>query len=61
MECIYKNGRDNARTLMQWNADENDGFTKGKPWIQVNSNYTYINAAKEENKDLILNYYKKTN
>ena len=38
------NGRDNARTPMQWSADENGGFTTGTPWIQVNANYRSINV-----------------
>ena len=45
MESIYARGRDNARTPMQWTADENAGFTTGKPWLPVNENYTAVNAA----------------
>lgn len=37
--------RDNARTPMQWSAEENAGFTTGTPWIAVNPNYREINAA----------------
>lgn len=60
MECIYKKGRDNARTPMQWKNDKNAGFSKVKPWIGVNPNYVDINVKNdEENKDSILNYYKK--
>ena len=39
------NGRDNARTPMQWSADEHAGFTTGIPWIAVNENYPAINVA----------------
>ncbi len=39
------NGRDNARTPMQWDDSANAGFTSGEPWIEVNANYTEINAA----------------
>ena len=39
MEAIYAEGRDNARTPMQWDDSENAGFTSGKPWIKVNPNY----------------------
>ena len=42
-----KNGRDNARTPMQWTASENAGFTTGTPWIDVNPNHVAINAASE--------------
>ena len=45
MASIYARGRDNARTPMQWSADENAGFTTGKPWLPVNENYSFINAA----------------
>jgi oligo-1,6-glucosidase len=57
---LLKNGRDNARTPMQWNDTENAGFTTGKPWIMVNPNYKNINvAAEENNSSSILNYYKR--
>ena len=39
-----ENGRDNARTPMQWTPDVNAGFTTGIPWIEVNSNYATVNA-----------------
>lgn len=39
------NGRDNARTPMQWTAGPQAGFTTGTPWIEVNPNHTTINAA----------------
>lgn len=39
---------DNARTPMQWNADENAGFSKKKPWLEVGSNYKTINVATEK-------------
>lgn len=29
---------------MQWNTDENAGFTKGVPWISVNKNYKTVNV-----------------
>jgi len=60
MESIYSKGRDNARTPMQWNDEENAGFTFGEPWIKVNPNYKEINVKnEEEDKDSVLNYYKK--
>jgi oligo-1,6-glucosidase len=52
--------RDNGRTPFQWNITTNAGFTTGKPWINVNSNYTYINAASEESdSNSCLNYFKR--
>jgi oligo-1,6-glucosidase len=52
--------RDNGRTPFQWDGGPNAGFTTGIPWIPVNPNYTYINAALEE-KDInsCLNYFRK--
>lgn len=38
------NGRDNARTPMQWTAGPEAGFTTGTPWIEVNPNHVEINA-----------------
>ena len=59
MEKIYYRGRDNARTPMQWDATRNAGFTDGRPWIDVNPNYTEINAeAEKKDPDSVLNYYK---
>lgn len=60
MKIIWKNGRDNSRTPMQWNDKVNAGFSTAKPWIKVNPNYQEINVAKEwEDPNSILNYYKK--
>jgi oligo-1,6-glucosidase len=41
--------RDNGRTPFQWNAGPNAGFTNGVPWMRVNENYTFLNAAAQEN------------
>ena len=32
---------------MQWTADENAGYTTGKPWIEVCQDYKWINAEDE--------------
>ncbi|MDO4535154.1 MAG: alpha-glucosidase [Clostridium perfringens] len=59
MNSIYAKGRDNGRTPMQWSKEENAGFTKGLPWIKINSNYKEINAESDlENKDSIFYHYK---
>jgi oligo-1,6-glucosidase len=42
---MAKISRDNARTPMQWDAGPNAGFTTGDPWLPVNPNYTWLNAA----------------
>jgi oligo-1,6-glucosidase len=43
-----ENGRDNARTPMQWTAGPNAGFSTGTPWIEVNPNHATINAEAEQ-------------
>ncbi|WP_394237197.1 alpha-glucosidase [Niallia oryzisoli] len=59
MEIIWKNGRDNSRTPMQWTDGKNAGFTTGQPWLKVNPNFTEINVEKAINeKDSIYHYYK---
>lgn len=39
------NGRDNARTPMQWTDGPQAGFTTGTPWIEVNPNHATVNVA----------------
>ncbi len=60
MKVIWASSRDNSRTPMQWNADNNAGFSSGTPWLKVNPNYTDINVEKQEADDhSILSFYKK--
>jgi len=59
-DYISYKGRDNARTPMQWDDSRQAGFTTGTPWIQVNPNYTEINAKEQmEREDSVFHYYKK--
>ena len=51
-------GRDNSRTPMQWNIEENAGFTHGTPWLPVNPNYTYLNAEEQTGRtDSVFTFY----
>ena len=60
MESIWKRGRDNARTPMQWTAGENAGFTTGKPWLAINPNHDTINVeAALADPDSVFYYYQK--
>jgi oligo-1,6-glucosidase len=40
-------GRDNARTPMHWDGSRYAGFSTVEPWIAVNPNHSYINAARD--------------
>ena len=45
---------------MQWDASTNAGFTTGTPWIEVNPNYTSINAKAElKDPDSVFYFYQK--
>ena len=60
LQRLWYGSRDSARTPVQWSAEENAGFTTGKPWFYVNENYREINvAAQEEDPDSVLNFYRK--
>ena len=60
LEACSRLSRDNARTPMQWNTQENAGFTTGTPWLKVNDNYTEINVETQDtDSDSVLNYYRK--
>lgn len=58
--CLLGKSRDNARTPMQWDDSPNAGFTDGTPWINVNPNYTEINAKAElADPDSVFHYYRR--
>lgn len=60
MRGVYAQGRDNARTPIQWDANQNGGFSKTTPWLLSNPNHKSINiAAQVDNEDSILSFYKK--
>ena len=60
LKACSKLSRDNARTPVQWNAQENAGFTTGTSWLKVNDNYKEINMeAQDHDPDSVLNYYRK--
>ena len=52
--------RDPVRTPMQWNSEENAGFTKGRPWLRVDPDYKSVNVElQQQDPASILNFYKK--
>ena len=60
LKWVHRASRDNARTPVQWSAEENGGFTTGTPWFHVNENYREINVENQLNDpDSLLSFYKK--
>lgn len=59
LKILKSKSRDNSRTPLQWNSNENAGFTSGTPWINTSSRYKEINAENAlSNKDSIFYHYK---
>ena len=57
---MRQRSRDNARTPMQWDAGPAAGFTTGTPWLPVNPNHTFLNAAEQLGRsDSVFRYYQK--
>lgn len=60
LDILKQKSRDNSRTPVQWNGEENAGFTTGTPWIKPAANYKAINAEKAmADEDSIFHHYKK--
>lgn len=60
ISLFNRRSRDNGRSPMQWNSDNNSGFTKGEPWMRVNGNYKTINVENcEKDEKSVLNFYRK--
>ncbi len=60
LKAVHQQGRDNARTPMQWDDSSSAGFTTGIPWLKLNPNYPDINvkdAVAKENS--IFHFYRK--
>ena len=61
-KMIRATSRDNARTPMQWTAEDGAGFTSGKPWLKINPNYKEVNVAADlADGDGIIAFFKKIN
>lgn len=53
------NGRDMARTPMQWNPEQNGGFTTGIPWLPLNRDTRLRNVRSQEGQQIsLLNHYR---
>jgi oligo-1,6-glucosidase len=59
MDYLAVRSRDHGRTPIQWNGQQNGGFTTGTPWLKVNPNFTSINVEQQLNdEDSILQFYR---
>jgi glucan 1,6-alpha-glucosidase len=58
LHVINVKGRDNARTPVQWNGEDQAGFTTGTPWLPVQPNYKEVNieAALNEPESVFYTY-----
>jgi oligo-1,6-glucosidase len=45
LQSLAGRSRDHARTPVQWDDTSQAGFTQGIPWLPVNPNYVFVNAA----------------
>ena len=53
-------GRDGCRSPMQWDASENAGFGKSKPWLKIHPNYLKRNVKAQINDEhSLFNFYKR--
>lgn len=60
IEFLNQRSRDNSRTPFPWNKQKYGGFSKHKPWILMNDNYSSINASKQVNDpNSIFSFYQK--
>lgn len=60
LKMVNRKTRDDARTPMQWNKEQNAGFSSGNPWIEVNPNYLEINVKKDlQDSNSIYRFYQK--
>ena len=59
LTILSQKSRDNSRTPIQWNQNENAGFTSGTPWIHLPNNIDAINVEDAiSNKDSVLHVYR---
>ncbi len=59
LACVHRFSRDNARMPMQWNMEENAGFTTGTPWLPLHRTYRQENVEVEsEDASSVLSFYR---
>lgn len=56
----YTVSRDPERTPLQWDNSKNAGFTSGKPWLPISTNYKCVNVRTQRDQPRShLNVYKR--
>ena len=56
---FWRNGRDQERTPMQWDASPGAGFSSGEPWLPINPDWRSRNvAAQEGDPSSLLSWYR---
>lgn len=59
LRFISLKSRDCARSPMQWSSEYNAGFSSGMPWMDINQNYSEINAQEQLSRDdSVFSFYK---
>ncbi|KAF6599672.1 alpha-amylase family glycosyl hydrolase, partial [Bacillus sp. EKM420B] len=49
-----------SRTPMQWSGEANGGFSDASPWLGVNPNHTWLNAASQmQDETSVYHFYKR--
>ncbi len=60
LEILKSKSRDNSRTPIPWNDEENAGFTTGTPWISLGDSAKEINAKNAlEDSNSVFYFYQK--
>ena len=60
LAILAQKSRDNSRTPVQWSSEQNAGFTKGTPWLEVAANYPEVNVQQAlEDKNSVFYYYQR--
>jgi oligo-1,6-glucosidase len=60
LAALRARSRDNARTPVQWDDGPSAGFTTGRPWIDVNPNFSQLNVAvQSDDPDSVLSFFRR--
>jgi len=57
LAILAQKSRDNSRTPVQWNSEQNAGFTNGSPWLEIAENYHEVNVEQALKSEHSVFYY----